>query len=334
MIKEKETIFETSPSQEGALKAPFPWFGGKARVASVVWRAFGDVANYVEPFFGSGAVLLGRPEVKGEETVNDYDGFISNFWRAIKYAPEETAEYADWPVNECDLHARHIWLLNNLPELSERLCGDPDYYDAKIAGWWVWGICSWIGTGWCSGEGSWQSVDGKMAKIINTDMGVYRKIPHLAGGRGINRTATNITQMFSELSGRFQNVRVCSGDWSRVTGPSVTFVHGMTGVFLDPPYSDKASRDSNVYRTDCETVAHDVREWCIENGDNPLLRIALCGYEGEHDLPDSWTCVAWKAHGGYGSLGNNQGRENKRRERIWFSPACLPLDRPEQCFLW
>ena len=38
-----------------ALRAPFPWFGGKRRVAPEVWERFGDVPNYVEPFFGSGA---------------------------------------------------------------------------------------------------------------------------------------------------------------------------------------------------------------------------------------------------------------------------------------
>jgi site-specific DNA-adenine methylase len=37
------------------LKAPFPWFGGKSKVAPIVWERFGDVQNYVEPFFGSGA---------------------------------------------------------------------------------------------------------------------------------------------------------------------------------------------------------------------------------------------------------------------------------------
>ena len=42
------------------LKAPFPWFGGKSRVADIVWDRFGKVDNYVEPFFGSGAVLLAR----------------------------------------------------------------------------------------------------------------------------------------------------------------------------------------------------------------------------------------------------------------------------------
>lgn len=28
------------------LKAPFPYFGGKRRVAPVVWKAFGDTSNY------------------------------------------------------------------------------------------------------------------------------------------------------------------------------------------------------------------------------------------------------------------------------------------------
>ena len=43
------------------LLAPFPWFGGKSKVSNIVWERFGNVPNYVEPFFGSGAVLLNRP---------------------------------------------------------------------------------------------------------------------------------------------------------------------------------------------------------------------------------------------------------------------------------
>jgi hypothetical protein len=62
------------------LAAPFPWFGGKRRVAGDVWARFGDVDNYVEPFAGSLAMLLGRPAGhRGRiETVNDLDGFVSN----------------------------------------------------------------------------------------------------------------------------------------------------------------------------------------------------------------------------------------------------------------
>lgn len=69
-----------------ALKAPFPYMGGKSRVARVVWQRFGDVPNYVEPFAGSLAVLLGRPAFDGNriETVNDADGHVANFWRALQ----------------------------------------------------------------------------------------------------------------------------------------------------------------------------------------------------------------------------------------------------------
>ena len=60
---------------------------------------------------------------------------------------------------------------------------------------------------------------------------------------------------------------------------------------------------------------------------NPMLRIALCGYDGEHEMPRTWECVPWKARGGYGSQGDGRGRENAARERVWFSPNCLrPVD--------
>lgn len=31
------------------MKAPFPWFGGKRKVAAEIWNRFGDVGNYVNP---------------------------------------------------------------------------------------------------------------------------------------------------------------------------------------------------------------------------------------------------------------------------------------------
>ena len=132
-----------------ALKAPFPWFGGKSKVASLVWERFGDVQNYVEPFFGSGAVLLNRPTDAGIETVNDLDCMVANFWRSLQHDPDAVADAADWPVDEADQHARHLWLCSQ-EEFRENMKVDPEFYDAKIAGWWVWGQCIWIGSGWCS----------------------------------------------------------------------------------------------------------------------------------------------------------------------------------------
>jgi hypothetical protein len=73
------------------------------------------------------------------------------------------------------------------------------------------------------------------------------------------------------------------------------------------------------------SVAHEVREWAIANGDNPLLRIALCGYAGEgHDELEAlgWTVEGWNAGAGYGGQKAEQ-TGNGKRERIWFSPACV-----------
>lgn len=83
------------------MQPPFPWFGGKSRVSGLVWERLGNVPNYVEPFFGSGAVLLNRPHDPGTETVNDIDGYVANFWRALQADPEAVAQWCDWPVNEC-----------------------------------------------------------------------------------------------------------------------------------------------------------------------------------------------------------------------------------------
>ena len=308
------------------LKAPFPWFGGKSKVASLVWERFGDVQNYVEPFFGSGAVLLNRKTDAGIETVNDLDCMVANFWRALQHDPNAVADAADWPVNEADQHARHLWLCSQ-EEFREQMKVDPEFYDAKIAGWWVWGQCIWIGSGWCSVQ---------LPHLGNAGCGVNRQLPHLGNaGKGgalclkeSDRTLGTrefLFQYMNELAERLRRVRVCCGDWSRVCGPTPTVKLGTTGVFLDPPYLD--GRTDALYSSDSLTVANEVREWAIAQGDDPRIRIALCGYEGEHDMPDSWDTVEWKARGGYGSQGENQARKNSSKERVYFSPHCL---RPAQ----
>lgn len=44
------------------------------------------------------------------------------------------------------------------------------------------------------------------------------------------------------------------------------------------------------------------------------MRIALCGYEGEHAMPPSWSCLSWKARGGYGSQARGSDNINAARE--------------------
>ena len=308
------------------MKVPFPYFGGKSRAAELIWSRLGaDAGNWIEPFFGSGAVWLNRPkEFTGWATVNDLSGDIANVWRSMQANPEAVAEAAFWPVNECDLHARHLWLVSNAKTLSAWLMANPDYHDTKAAGWWIWGACSWIGSGWCAGDGPWHAEPDKdgIPALVSGDggTGVNRKLPHLGnGGRGVNRKLEWLQEWFRELQEGMGEARVCCGDWARIMSPGTMTRNGPAAVLLDPPYSLTGA----VYAQDSSAVSGDVRAWCCANGGDPLLRIALCGHDTEHNELEAigWTVETWDKAGGY------QGADD--RERIWFSPGCLKPERDQ-----
>ncbi len=326
------------PLNPATLKAPFPYFGGKSRIAPEIWRRFGPVDNYVETFCGSAANLLARPDYGESEVINDACGFVANFWRCVKLKPKELAQHADWPVNENDHHARHAWLLTQIDGLRSRLEGDPDYCDPRIAGYWVCGISSAIGR-YGAGDGPWRSVEGKLVRIDKKTApkgpGISRQIPK-AGWNGIHargpkaesyhgscdRWATHVEETIQLLSDRLRRVKVMCGDWQRVLTPSFTTgrkKNGITAVFLDPPYASETECDQHLYRMTDGQVSHAVRAWAIEHGNDERWRICLAGYEGEHAMPDDWECFAWSATGGY----SNRGTSNRHRERLWFSPHCL-----------
>ncbi|MBP8055107.1 MAG: hypothetical protein KA314_04665 [Chloroflexi bacterium] len=353
------------------------------------------------------------------ETVNDANAFLINAFRAIQAEPEAVAQWCDWPVSEADQHARHAWLCGFTPEpesvpaefdkpglreawlagwkasyqpfdplvFRERVMSDPFYYDAQVGGWWIWGQCVWIGSGWCD----WEWIERRQVKLERkrtnvhqtgimrkdirlrqqrptlrpaqgiesfrlkrqrphiTDnrglMSLARQIPSLSGSRGATGTGitavglrynVGLVEFLKALAARLMNVHVVCGAWDRVLSPSATYLIGETAVVLDPPYDDP-SRDPKLYAVEDQvlrgrkdgdkSLSQAAREWALANGDNPKLKIALFGYETEHQphMPESWRCVAWKGSGGYGN--RNADNQNRHKERVWLSPHCL---YPEQ----
>ena len=362
------------------IKAPYPYFGGKAKVAADIWQRLGKTDRYIEPFFGSGAVMLASPywrETK-KEIINDLNHFVANFWRALQAEPDAVAYHCDYPTIECDLHSRHLWLVNEGAEILKQCAYDEAFYDVKVAGWWVWGMANWIGSHFAVGTGGWTRERLKLAEdigsldladikavegeIVNDGRGVNRKRPHLSSGQGVNRQLPHcgggrgvnqlmpvtdesftdelsffprnhgLYQYIRELSQRFIEVDVCCGDWLRILKPAVTLAgkesthKGTCAVFLDPPYSAEAGR-SSVYTVEDFSVAHAVRDWCIEETDNENIRIALAGYDVEHAILEKeygWEAFSWSANGGYSKFADkgNASHANKKREVIWFSPSC------------
>lgn len=296
------------------VKPPYPYFGSKKRVVKDVWARFGNVENFIEPFAGSLAVLLGNPNTPKIETANDLDCFIPNFWRAIQRDYEAVVKHADYPVLEADLHARHRWLISpEANEFKEKINKDPKFYDAEIAGWWVWGMNASLGI------------------TFTKQRGLNCK-PFLSMvGQGITTPTVDVDQWFKILQKRLKKVRVCCGDWARVCTPPVTYKNksltknGMVGVFLDPPYLVE-NREDKLYRIETN-VFQEVCDWALENASNPRMRIAVCGYDGDFNPPNDWEVFHWKTTGGLSSFAKNEerGKENSKKETIWFSPNCLKV---------
>jgi len=230
---------------------------------------------------------------------------IVNFLRAVYHDPHTVAHYANWYITELDLTARHTWLVKQKPSLVQQLATDPEYHDARIAGWWVWGINNWIGSGWCG-------------KNVSRNL---PKIPHVSGYLSVD---TDLAAYFEKLSQRLRGniCKIVCGDWKRCLTPSCTIHSGIpVGVFLDPPY---AGDRSVVYASDDTNVCFEVLNWCKEKGQDVHFRIALCGYTGYYDELESmgWTPYYWSSNGGYGNQGQGKGRVNRHREVVWFSPHC------------
>ncbi len=323
------------------LLSPFPYFGGKRSVAAEIWKRLGSPAQYIEPFCGSAAVLLAAPRPVALEVVCDASGFIANFWRATKHQPAAVAEAADYPVSHIDLGARHGWLMAQCERIGAAL-HDPDWPgDAKVAGWWLWGQCCWIGSGWCD----WQNGNGKIPHAGNAGRGVQAigPIPHASNaGRGVQaigqiprlaeiggimghgkRTPPDGSELLTscgrtawrwlhQLANRLERVRIVHGDWARCLNNH--FGGDDTAIFLDPPYRAY----EKVYGGGESFVADAACKWARENDG---LRIALCGHRGDYNLP-GWDAVEWDR----GRLTYSGGKTTDR-ECVWYSPACLPRER-------
>lgn len=106
------------------MKAPFPYYGGKTKLAERIADLLPEHQHYVEPFAGSLAVLLAKKPAR-METVNDIDGDLMTFWRVLRDQPDDLARAAaltpharaehqlayDLAVPDELERARRVWVL-------------------------------------------------------------------------------------------------------------------------------------------------------------------------------------------------------------------------------
>ena len=287
------------------LRAPFPYFGAKRREAARVWSHLGSPLVYAEPFAGSLSVLLARPGGPGwREIVGDLDGGVCNFWRAVTYAADDVAEHADYPCIHHDLQARHKWYREWVKENAGRLIEDPGFYDAKAAGWWVWGMSETIASDWLSEK--------------------MRSIPAVLSVAGVShrkRRRPDLVRWFRAIQCRMKKVVVLNRSWEFALSDAILTRVSMrkrrsVGVFLDPPYV--AEGRASVYQSDKDKTSTSVAtasyEWALEHGDE--YRIGYCCHAGDFEVPDGWELSRSTM------TGARKGKGRSTQQDIMFSPAC------------
>jgi site-specific DNA-adenine methylase len=267
------------------LKTAFAYFGNKSKAASEIWKRLGDVPYYYEPFAGTAAVLLRRPTPPRRESINDTDCQVTNFWRAAKFGnADDWARLAQWPSSQLDFTARRKFVARNKGRIKQGLLSDPYWFDLEYAAFWCWVQCCKI--------------------AINAKSIVM--------GRNKGIRCVDLTAYFVELKQRLKDVQLYYDNWTKLANDAAReSKRCFCGIVLDPPYSGTI-RQANLYHEDDGEIAQLVARWARAIAtQRPKLRIALCGYWGEHKMPSDWEEFAWNSQMGMG------------RERIWFSPSCV-----------
>lgn len=166
-----------------------PYYGGKRGNGKAEWIAgllpWDKVSCYVEPFAGMAGVLLARPPVK-VEMLNDLNGRVVNWWRAVRDTPDEFG-----------------WLVSNTPRSRDEFqwaltaVDDPDLPPLRRALAFHIQICQSINTGDnVHSPRDWRRrFDPFVYKMSDVDAAdIYRLADRLRGVQLENTDALNLLE--------------------------------------------------------------------------------------------------------------------------------------------
>ena len=269
-------------------RSPFPWFGGKQRLADRIVALFPPHSVYVEVFGGGASVLLTKPP--GQlDVYNDLDDGLVNFFRCLRDRPEQLV-----PLLELTPYARSEWELARLTWRST----DDDVERARL--WYVIAAGSFAGFAARDNGHAGRGWGGERLGRM-----------HLSRAAS---TANRVDNIWAFVE-RFRLVQIEHLDWraclDRYDGPDALF-------YLDPPYVPETRRGGGYTH---ELTADDHAELV-----DRVLRLEgvaiVSGYE--HPIYEPLVAAGFVRHehsvwstAAAGVKGNPRDR---RCEVVWASP--------------
>lgn len=195
------------------MKPPFPYYGSKSRLAPWIASLLPAHRVYIEPYAGAAAVLFDKRPA-AIEIINDLDGNVVNFFRALReeedaliraltYTPYAREEYA-----EADLSSDN---LTSVERARRFLVRCTQGHNAAGSG----------------GRAGWSN-------------GIRRNQSQAA-------TVVNLVDRLPQIAQRLRKVVVENRD---VVDCITAYDGADTALYVDPPYLDTTRESGNDYRLD------------------------------------------------------------------------------------
>jgi DNA adenine methylase len=259
-----------SAAPDMKISAIAPWFGGKRTLAPTIIEELGKHAVYWEPFCGSMAVLLSKPQSR-METVNDLHGDLTNLARTIQHPFHGPRFYR---------HLRRTWFSEGAYQLANSFLDEGesgDEIDPERA--YHYFIKSWMGRNGTSG----------LADADGCSNFCVRYTPK-GGDPGVR--FRNVVETIPAWRRRLRGVTILRRDAFAV----IDKIHDEPGtaVYLDPPYLIKGSRYKHDFNDGFMGVDNDHERLAAALARFKKARIVVSYYEHPalRQLYAGWTCRA------------------------------------------
>jgi DNA adenine methylase len=271
-------------------RSPFPWFGGKQRLADTIVGLFPPHDCYVEVFGGGGSVLFTKAPAT-LDVYNDRDDGLVNFFRMLRERPKELV-----PLLELTPYSRSEWARARATwaSIEDDLERARAFY--VVVSQSFGGFVSKRGRGW-GGE--------RLGRM------------HLSRAAS---TANRVDHVWPFVE-RMRQVQIECLDWRECLE---RYDHETALFYLDPPYVP-ATRRAGGYRHELTVEEHKelVARVCDLKG-----VVVVSGYEHEVYAPlvtdagferyefNVWSTVAQR---------EVQTKRDRRTEVVWTRPGAARL---------
>jgi len=219
-----ESTSEATESECAAMSTPAigalaPWFGGKRTMAKRIIDTIGKHTAYWEPFCGSMAILMAKPQCT-METVNDLHGDLVNLARCVQRESLAVELFRRLYATPCS-ETLHSEAAERFRDRGNCPAGD----DPDIDRAYDYFVCSWNGRNGVAGTSSY-------------NQGFCRRFTK-NGGHAAKRFASAV-ESIPDWWDRLRNVTILNGDAFELL-ERIEDANGVA-IYCDPPYLVKGAK--------------------------------------------------------------------------------------------